>query len=308
MNKLIALLFLLLPFTIAAQDAIVKKLQQESSRNINKAIPDTAKIKWTAGGSLAANIGQGSQHNWAAGGDDFSFTLNTAINGFVLYKHKNHTWDNNLDINFGYINTTSLGGRKNDDRFDVLSKYGYKIDKKLHLTTLANFRSQFLKGYTYPDNVKTFASKFLAPAYLVLSQGMDYKPVQSFSVFLSPITSRWVFVTDSVLSAKGEFGVDKGSKSISQYGAFATMSFQQSINKVLAYKARLDLFSNYKKEAANVDVFMTNSFTAKLAKVLAISWNVDLIYDDDIQLFGKEKSSPGLQLKSVVGIGLQVKI
>lgn len=291
-----------------AQDAVVRKLQQESARQINKAIPDTAKIKLNTGGSFSVNVGQGSQSNWSAGGDDFSFTANTAINLFILFKNKKHQWDNNLDVNFGYLNTTSLGSRKNDDRFDLLSKYGYRIDKKINLSSLANFRSQFLKGYTYPSNVKTFASKFLAPAYLVVSQGVDYKPIKGVSVFASPITSRWVFVMDSVLSAKGEYGVNKGTKSIGQYGAFATIAYQQNFNKVLGYKARLDLFSNYKKEPGNVDVFMTNTFTAKVAKVIAFSWNVDFIYDDDIELFGKESSSPGLQFKSIIGIGLQVKI
>lgn len=254
------------------------------------------------------NIGQGSQSNWSAGGDDFSFTANTAINFYSLYKKNKHNWDNNLDINFGYINTTSLGSRKNDDRFDLLSKYGYKLNKKLHLSMLANFRSQFLKGYSYPNNTKTFISEFLAPAYLVMSQGVDYKPVKPLSVFVSPVTSRWVFVMDSSLSAKGEYGVNKGTRSINQYGAFATIGYQQTFNKIITYKTRIDIFSNYKKEPQNIDLFMTNTVTARVAKVIAFSWNVDLIYDDDIELFGKESSSPGLQVKSVVGVGLQFKI
>jgi Protein of unknown function (DUF3078) len=291
-----------------AQDAVVKKLQQESLKQINKSIPDSSKANWKMGGSFAVNIGQGSQSNWAAGGDDFSFTANTAFNLFVLFKNKKHNWDNNLDVNFGYINTTSLGSRKNDDRFDLLTKYGYRINKKLNLSSLANFRSQFLKGYSYPSNKKTFISEFLAPAYFILSQGVDYKPVKPLSLFVSPITSRWVFVMDSSLSAKGEYGVNTGSTSISQYGAFATIGYQQSFNKVLSYKGRLDLFSNYKKDPQNLDLFMTNVLTAKVAKIIAFSWNVDFIYDDDIELFGKENTSPGLQVKSVIGVGLQVKI
>ncbi len=291
-----------------SQDAVVKKLQQESLRQISNTIPDTSKSNWKAGGIFTLNIGQGSQSNWAAGGDDFSFTANTAFNLYVLFKKKKHNWDNNLNVNFGYINTTSLGSRKNDDRFDLLTKYGFRINKKLNLSTLANFRSQFIKGYSYPNNKKILLSKFLAPAYLVISQGLDYKPVKSLSIFVSPITSRWVFVMDSTLSVKGDYGVERGSTSTGQYGAFATIGYQQSFNKILSYKARIDLFSNYKKDPQNLDLFMTNVLTAKVAKVLAFSWNVDFIYDDDITLFGKNNSSPALQIKSVLGIGLQVKI
>ena len=42
-------------------------------------------------------------------------------------KKEKHSWDNTFDFNLGYVKTTSLGSRKNDDRFDLLSKYGYAI-------------------------------------------------------------------------------------------------------------------------------------------------------------------------------------
>lgn len=297
-----------LPVCVSAQDAVVKKLQLESLRQVKKDIPDTGWRKWKTGGAFNLSIGQGSQSNWAAGGDDFSFTANTYFRLFGFYKNEKHSWDNTFDVNFGYINTTSLGSRKNDDRFDLLSKYGFAISKKFNLATLANFRSQFLKGYTYPDNVKTFASAFLSPAYAVISQGIDYKPNKDLSIFLSPVTSRWVFVRDSVLSSKGEYGVTHGTHSINQNGAFATIGYQKSFNKYVSYKSRLDIFSNYKKDPQNIDIFMTNTLSAKVARVIAFSWNIDMIYDDDVHLFGKTNSSPALQFKSIIGVGLQVKI
>lgn len=280
----------------------------ESLRQVKKEIPDTSWKRWAAGGTYRLSIGQGSQSNWAAGGDDFSFTVNTSLHLFGFYKKVKHSWDNTLDLNFGFINTTSLGSRKNDDRFDLLTKYGYRLNKKLNLATLANFRSQFLDGFSYPNNVKTFASTFMSPGYLIISQGLDYKPSKELSIFISPVTSRWVFVTDSVLASKGEYGVTHGTHSTNQNGAFATIGYQKAFNKFVSYKSRLDLFSNYKKEPQNVDLFMTNIFSAKVAKIFAFSWNVDLIYDDDVELFGGNNSSPALQFKSMIGIGLQVKI
>jgi hypothetical protein len=309
MNRsVLFLLLILISSTSQAQDAVVRKLQMESLRQIKRDVPDTGKKTWIKGGAYALSIGQGSQSNWAAGGDDFSFTINTSLRLFAFYKKTKHSWDNTLDINFGYLNTTSLGSRKNDDRFDLLSKYGLKLNKKFNLATLVNFRSQFLKGYTYPNNVKTFASAFLSPAYLVVSQGIDFKPNKELSIFVSPVTSRWVFVTDSTLSAKGEYGVKQHTHSINQNGAFATIGYQRAFNKMVSYKSRVDLFSNYQKDPQNVDVFMTNTLSAKVAKIIAFSWNVDMIYDDDVRLFGPENSSPGLQFKSIIGVGLQVKI
>jgi hypothetical protein len=309
MNKTILVTVALLSSCIVmSQDAVVRKLQVESSRQLKYDIPDTAIKIWKMGGSFGLNVGQGSQSNWAGGGDDFSFTVNSDLTLFLVHKSTKNSWENNLSANFGYINTTSLGSRKNDDRFDFLSKYGFSLNKHFNLATLVNFRSQFLKGYTYPNNVKTFASDFLSPAYLVVSQGMDYKPNKYFSFFLSPVTSRWVFVSDTSISAKIDYGVKPGHTHINQNGAFATLGYQKSFNKYFAYKARLDLFSNYKKNPQNIDVFVTNTLSAKIAKILAFSWNVDMIYDDDVRIFGKNDTSPALQFKSIFGIGLQMKI
>ena len=112
---------------------------------------------------------------------------------------------------------------------------------------------------------------------------------------------------DDSLSKRGEYGVKPGNHSLNELGSFATINYQKSFNKFVSYKGRLDLFSNYRKNPKNIDVYMTNTLSAKVARVIAFSWSLDMIYDDDVKLFGKEKTSPALQLKSIIGIGLQVK-
>lgn len=308
---LIALLLFII--SVNAQDAVVRKLQAETLRTLKKEFADTIQRSWISGGVYSVNVGQGSLSNWAAGGDDFSLSIATSLNLFAFHKKNRNSWDNTLDVNFGYINTTSLGGRKNDDRFDLLSKYGYSLGPKLNLTTLFNFRSQLLKGYKYQEvekdiTIRNFASAFLAPAYVVTSQGLDYKPTKELSVFVSPITSRWVIVNDDTLSARGEYGVVPGETSINQLGAFATIHYQKSFNKYVSYKGRIDIFSNYKRNPQNADLYMTNTLSARVAKIIAFSWNVDMIYDDDAELFGENGMSPALQLKSIIGVGLQVRI
>jgi hypothetical protein len=44
-------------------------------------------------------------------------------------------------------------------------------------------------------------------------------------------------------------------------------------------------------------------FTFKILKNLSATYNLDLIYDDKIRIFGPLKKSPGLQVKSIIGIG-----
>ncbi len=307
MKIVVTALGLLLSVYSFSQDQSVKGLKGDSERTIKKDPADTAAKTWKKGGIYSLNVSQGSLTNWAAGGDNFSLSVNSLLSLYAFYKKDKHSWDNTFDFNLGYVNTTSLGSRKNDDRFDLLSKYGYALTSKLNLSGLFNLRSQFFKGYTFPDDVKTFASDFMAPGYVLLSAGLDYKPVKDLSIFISPATARWVIVRDTALSNKGLYGVEPGKSSTLEFGAFATINYMKEISKNVTYKGRLDLFSNYRKNPENIDVFMSNILNVKLSKVLSATWGVDLIYDDDVRLFGPEQKSPALQVKSLVGIGLLVK-
>lgn len=304
--KRMALFLIMLCYilSIQAQDIAVNRLRTETSRTIKKDA-DTTKWNWKRGGLVSFNLAQGSLSNWAAGGDNFSLTINSYFNYFFFYRKGRHFWDNNVDVNLGYVQSTSLGSRKNDDRFDYLSKYGYKMDTvgKWYLSTLFNFRSQFFDGYTFSNNVGDFSSSFLSPAYVILSIGFDYKPANNFSVFISPLTSRSTIIANNILAQKGVYGVPIGEHSLMEVGAFATINYNNVIAKNVTYKGRLDLFSNYQSHAQNVDVFMTNLFSFKINRFFSATYSLDMIYDDDIRLFGATNSSPGLQSKSLIGIG-----
>jgi hypothetical protein len=307
MKTIFTILIFFFLVNATAQDATVIGLQAESAKTIKKS-EDTTKKLWRNGGLFSLNLSQGSLKNWSAGGDEFSLSINSFLNVFAFYKKDKYSWDNTLDLNFGYLKTTTLGARKNDDRVDLLSKYGYAFKPKLSLSGLFNFRTQMARGYNYGNNQKSLTSAFLSPAYILLSIGLDYKPTKDLSIFISPLTSRWLIVNNDSLSAKGLYGVVPGKKSKNEIGAFASINYLKALNNKVGYKGRLDLFSNYKHNPENIDVYMTNIFTTKLSKVLAASWNIDLIYDDDVRLFGENKNSPGLQFKSIIGAGLSVKL
>lgn len=290
---------------LTAQDNVVTALKREANRNIKRDNDTSTTWNWKRGGLMSFNLAQGSLSNWAAGGDNFSLTVNGYFNYFIYYKKNRHGWDNNIDINLGYIQSTSQGSRKNDDRFDYLSKYGYKMDTvgKWFLTALFNFRTQFFDGYTYSNNIGNYTSSLLSPGYFILSAGFDYKPDAKLSIFLSPITSRWIVMANKTLSEKGGYGVPKGAHSYNEIGAFATLNYNTVVAKNINYKGRVDLFSNYQHDPQNVDLFMTNLFSFRINKYFSATYTLDLIYDDDVRLFGPTKDAPGLQSKSLVGIG-----
>ena len=263
---------------------------------------------WFKGGNVYINGTQGSLKNWAAGGDKFSMAINAYFNYFVFYKKEKINWDNTIDFNFSYLQSSSIGSRKNDDRLDFLSKYGYNFNGKFYLTGLINIRSQLFDGYSFTETEQLFSSTFLSPAYLLVSAGVDYKPSVRFSLFVSPITTRLIIVANKKLAGQGLYGVPVGKNSINEIGAFSTINWLQPISKNVFYKGRMDLFSNYRSNPQHVDLFLTNYFSFKISKSFSASYNLDLIYDDGVRLFGKEATSPGLQLKSLIGLGFQMRL
>lgn len=288
------------------QDESLKELKKATEKSIAKDPADTIPRTWKTGGQFSLNLNQGSLTNWAAGGDKFSLSLNTFANLYAFYKKDKHSWDNNLDLAYGLVNTSSLGTRKASDRIDLLSKYGYALSPKWNVAFLANMRTQFDKGYAYSKtpaglDTSTVISDFLSPGYLLLSLGFDYKPTQSLSIFLSPITARYVFVSKTALGPK--YGLDSGKNVKNELGAFASINFQKNFSKKFTYKSKLDMFSNYRNNPGNIDLFWSNVFTASITKYINFSLNLDMIYDDDTRNIDPTKG-PAPQILQLMGIGV----
>lgn len=285
-----------------AQDNVVKGLQEDADRQLQE---DTTHISgWKQGGMFTLNLAQGSLSNWQGGGDKSSFSAVGFLNLYANLKEGKNEWNNTLDLGYGYINTTSLGERKSDDRVDLLSKYGYRISNDWYASSLVNFRSQFTPGYAYEKNetgteTQVLTSKFMAPAYILVSIGFDYKPAPYFSVYISPVTERWIIVNDDSLSAAGAYGVVPGEKSRNELGAFVSASFNKDIMTNVTYKSRLDGFSNYKDTPGNIDLFWTNILAMKVNKFLSANVSIDLLYDDNA--IGR------LQLRQLLGVGFSAK-
>lgn len=303
MKKTFFALFIIHAFIHAAsaQDNTIKALKDDTNRKLEE---DTAHKKgWKTGGLFTLNLAQGSLSNWQGGGDKNSFSAVGFLNLFAVLKEGKNLFHNTLDVGYGFVNTTSLGTRKSDDRIDLLSKYGYQIADDWYAGALFNFRTQFTSGFTYNKvndvETKTLTSKFLAPAYVLLSLGFNYKPSSSFSLFLSPLTERWVLVNDDVLSAAGAYGVTPGDKSRNELGAFVSAEVNKNVMTNVTFKTRLDAFSNYKSNAGNVDIFWTNVLAMKVNKFLSANVAVDLLYDDD--------AIARLQVRQLLGIGFSAK-
>lgn len=329
MRSFFAAAFICLSNLVSAQDASLREVQVAAGNAVNTDTSIKANAKgWTKGVSVALNLTQVGNSNWiAAGADDFTLSLTGSVNAFASRKWGRNTWDNVFDLNYGLVNTTSLGVRKLNDRLDIISKYGYATKKwrTVNLSLLGQLRSQLTSGYQYDylgTTQKRRNSGFFAPAYIIIAPGIDWKPKEWLSLFVSPASLRWTIVSNAPYSYLGQGGIFNGQQETAlaalygvnaakehrgEMGAFLTATAKRDIVKNVAYYGKLDLYSNYLKNAKNVDVFFTNQFRFNIYKWLGVSYSIDLLYDDDIKNPRNTSRALGLQVLSTFGVGFATK-
>lgn len=268
---------------------------------------------WRKGGLFSLNFNQANFYQWS-GGNNNSLAGNAFVSVFAKYAKKGWSWDNTAELGLGAVKQGRDGDLiKSDDKIDINSKLGHVIKNKVFFAALGGFRSQFTEGFAFGDAGKTRISNFLAPAYILASLGIDYKPSDAFTAFISPITSRTILVKDKALSDAGAFGVKPGKTVSYEFGAYFTAKFKKNLMENVLLSARLDLFSNYLDTPKNVDVNLDVLIAFKINKVLQASINSTLIYDDNTIVpvaldNGGYRNGKGVQLKNVIGVGIAYKI
>ena len=315
---------------VNAQDGSVKEMKASASSGIpadSTRKPD--KNGWVKGANFNLSLTQVSNSNWiAAGGDKFSISTAASLNAFASRKWGKKSWDNILDLNYGLVKTTTLGTRKINDRLDFTSKFGYQPNnwKNVRLSVLGQLRSQLTSGYEYNyfgTTTKRRNSGFFAPAYIVIAPGIEWTPNNWFSVFGSPVATRWTIVSNGPYSYASQggvfngnietplatlYGVDPEKENRGEFGAFVTASLRKDILKNVTYISKLDLYSNYLKSPANIDVFWTNKFLLKVNKFIQVSYSIDMLYDDDVKNPVAPTRALGLQALSTLGVVLALKL
>ncbi len=268
---------------------------------------------WKTENNLSISFSQVSLTNWAAGGQN-SMSVNGRFNGFYNYKKEKLAWDNQVDLGYGLLKQGKTVWQKTDDRFELMSKMGYKLTDRLNGAVLANFKSQFAPGYSKPEGGNVISDLF-SPAYFLGAVGLDLKKNDNFTLFASPLTTKLTFVLNEELSAAGAFGVAPGEKFRAELGGYIRVMWKFDPIKNVGVQTKLDLFSNYLKEPQFVDVNWEVLVLMKINKYLSVNLNTLLIYDHDIEI-GKDTNDDGtpddfgprIQFKELFGLGLAFTI
>lgn len=317
MKKALFSIFLIYPLLLFSQaDEVYKELKRVNSDTIDG---------WKTGGLLGINFSQTALVNWSAGGQN-SIAVSGILNLFANYKKGKSSWANSLDAGYGVIRQgENARFIKTDDKLDIFSKYRQLAFKNWHYAGLVNFRTQMAPGFNMPnDSVRI--SDFLAPGYVLLAMGMDYKPHKDFNLFIAPITGKLTMVNNTALANAGAFGVKAaeyddlgqliraGEKLRYEFGGYIRMFYKTDLMENISLQTKLDLFSNYLENPQNIDVFTEVLLMMKVNKLITTSITATLIYDHDIDIptyssDGTLKSiGPKTQFKEVLAVGVSFKL
>ncbi len=211
--SLLVLMLALFSFQVFAQD------EAETAEPVKE---------WKTGLGIGLDFAQLLQINPKVGAGENRIAFGGALNVFANMKNGKHSWDNSASWKIG---VQKLGGglsilnpdvkvpyQKSIDELRFDTKYGYAIsnDNKWYAATELSFLSQVLKAYSgnfmkdilNPGVEDDPISKFLSPAQLTYSVGIDYKPNDNLSLYYSPIALKMIIVAADAIADDEAIGAD----------------------------------------------------------------------------------------------------
>ena len=244
------------------------------------------KSPWACTGVVGLNASATGLVNWSAGGNN---NVNGVAFGKVrlLYQENNLSWETNVDLEYGlsYIEQDYDAFQKSSDKLNLNTKFGWQFHKAWFLTASADFKSQFAPGRKYgqSEDYDPIISKFLAPSYTDIAVGIDWKPNDIFSVYISPVAGRLTSVYVSDVFAK--HSEEKGQPDLERALKETYAVWKYKVNEETGVVEKC--FDNNLRGKLGLSIKGAINYTYKDLKVITTvglytpyAWNKTEIYQD----------------------------
>tara|TARA_R110001583_G_scaffold33438_3_gene112898 strand:+ start:141 stop:1862 length:1722 start_codon:yes stop_codon:yes gene_type:complete len=237
---------------------------------------------WKFGTTVKLDFNQGHvSKEWAEGGES-SISALSGVKSFAIYKKNKTSWETTIDMEYGLLKSGENDFRKNQDKLEFNTKFGQLAFGKWYYTSMFNLKTQFVRGYNYLDEEeRELISNFFAPAYILGSVGLDYKPKPDFSILLSPFTAKYTIVGDTTNIDQTAFGIDADEKVKKEVGAYIKLLHKWKITKDISMENKLEFYSSYSNKPKNIDVDWQFILNLPINQYLTTTVSTYLISDDD---------------------------
>ena len=254
---------------------------------------DTTKL-WTKKGNISLLFNQSSYNKQWLGGGTSNIAGNLGVNYDFNYKNGDVVWDNKFILAYGLSKIKGdAKTAKTDDRLELNSLYGKKLNGQWYYSMYFNFKTQMDTGL---DKNSVKISHFFSPAYFQLGPGFLWKKNDNLSVNFSPAAAKLIVVHPHFTQFGPSFGVLQGDSSRFEFGASISAYYKLNIMTNVSIENRLNLYSNYLDNPQNVDIDYQMNVIMKINKYLSANLAFQTIYDDN--------SIKAFQTREVFGLGV----
>ncbi|MDE7437066.1 MAG: DUF3078 domain-containing protein [Muribaculaceae bacterium] len=245
-------------------------------------------------------------NNWYQGGNNHLALL---IN-FLWDVQLNSVWHPNLLLQSTLSYKLGLNSVEDDqyrkysisqDIFQYNFKFGYKARRNWYYTVTAQFKTQLLNNYK--KNTQTRIASILTPGDLNLGVGMTYsktnkKKTVQFNASIAPLSYNLKTAISPSID-HGLFGMEQEVKTQSEIGSNADITLNWQIGKMVTYKSRLFLFTDYKYFLSDWE----NTLNIQFSKLFSTQIYANLRYDSSADIHAYPKWNR-FMLKEILSIGL----
>lgn len=263
-------------------------------------IPTARQSNWRRGASVSLQITQNyATNNWHQGAVN-SFAMLGGAKAFANFKRENISWENSAEWRVGISTVSGDTIHKlntTDDRFYVLSKFGYQIHKQWYVSMFAEFRTNLFPSYQ--KNSTRVNTTFLTPIRYTMGIGVDCKVFKGVNINFSPATYKMVYAlnTDPTRVNVNDFGIKESEDIINEIGSSVRVEWRWKPIKEIAMETKFYFFTNYKQVETELEVnvdFIINRFLS--AKLM-----LHPRYDGTVDNVAEQKSK--LQFKELISVG-----
>lgn len=277
------------------QDSLAVKHSNSTIVKELSKVDSIVKKKWKIHGTNSLSVNQTSFSNWILGGTN-NLTVDLRLNYDLNYEKDNWSHDNKILLTYGFNKQKANSLKKTDDRFEITSILGKKINTVWNYSGYLNFKTQFDKGLD-PKDPKTKISHFFSPVFLQFGPGLFWKKHDDFKINISPAAPRFVFVHSEFTKNGKSFGVSKEKVLLYEFGASVYAYYKFAIMKNISMENILLSYANYFNNTKGVDFDYQGTISMKVNKFFSANIYYEIIYDFE--------SLEEIQQKESIGVGLK---
>ena len=269
-------------------------------------VPEFQVGPWRHKGSFLLQFSENYiSKNWYQGGNS-NLSVLGILSGQINYDDKKRTqWENSLEWRSGFYSvfgdTTALRTlNTNEDVLKINSKFGYKASGNWFYSGAIDFSTQFLKNFKSVNSNELKASLF-TPIRLNVNVGMDYKYKKIFSLMVSPLSLKYIYLSDTVKVNPNLFGIQKGKNHLEQIGSSFKAVVSYAPSREIQLDSKFAFYTNYEKIEVDWEIVCNMIVNRFVSTRISINPR----YDNTMIMAEGERAK--VQFKQLLSVGFSHK-